>query len=93
MIKDSYLNKVKYMLKQSGYRNSCKREYILKVLLKSTLYICAQEIKNKIYKDFNIKISLATVYNQLELLESFSIVKSLILPKKRKKVYVINRIF
>ena len=23
MIKDSYLNKVKYMLKQSGYRNSC----------------------------------------------------------------------
>lgn len=91
MIDDNYLFKVRDMLKKSGYRNSYKRDYILKVLMKSTLHIDAEEIKNQIYHDFKIIVSLATVYNQLDLLEKFNIVKSVKAQINRKKVYELNK--
>lgn len=91
MKNNNYIFIVKELLKKSGYRNSYKRDCILDILLKSTLHLNAEEIKEQVYDNFKINISLVTVYNQLELLENFNIVKSFKLQMNRKKVYELNK--
>ena len=72
--------------KNIGLKDSLKKEALLKTLFFSKEYLSANEIAQRIYLAYHIKISLPSVYKMLYTLESIHIVTVFFnYPQKIKK--------
>lgn len=63
------------------YKNSKQRDMILECLKSSDIHMSAEQIFDTINKD-DIKISLATVYRNLLILEDMQVIKKVTLPSE-----------
>ena len=86
---EEYSLHVKNTLKKFGYRNSLKREHIISILFESNEFLHAEEIKNKLLKEYGEVISLSMVYKHISLLHTLQLVQCR-KNKDKKLKYTIN---
>lgn len=88
----SYFLHVKALLKQFGYKNSMKRYYILKLLYESKDFLDADEIQAALKQIYNEKISLSSVYKEINILRSLNLLNTMQLEEQKQK-YKIDQSF
>lgn len=72
-----FIKNYKEHISKLGFKNTIQKDYILKVLYYSEHHLSAEEITDKIQKEFNIDIGIATVYRSLNFFEDMNIIESL----------------
>ena len=85
-----YIVKFRSLMKSLGLKNSIQREYVLKVLFDCKKHLSADEILEKVKKEYKIKISIATIYKIINLLEDLSVINSILISGSNSKVYELN---
>lgn len=73
---ENYFLHVKACLKNLGYRESLKREYIIRILFETKKFLNAEEIKEILYKKYSESISLSMVYKHISLFKTLKLVRS-----------------
>lgn len=86
---EHYYMNVKKLLKNFGYRDSLRRERILKILFDTKEFISAVEIKEMLRVKYEIVISLSMVYKHIAILKSLQLVEHIKEENKNEK-YKIN---
>jgi len=66
----SYFLHVKHYLKDFGYRNSIKREYIIKILFDTENFLNVEEIKKILLEKYSENISMSMLYKHISLLKT-----------------------
>ncbi|QKF80775.1 Fur family transcriptional regulator [Halarcobacter ebronensis] len=74
---DIFIKNYKGHISKQGFKNTIQKDYILKVLYYSEHHLSAEEITDKIQKEFNIDIGIATVYRSLNFFEEMKLVEIL----------------
>ncbi|RXJ68011.1 transcriptional repressor [Halarcobacter ebronensis] len=74
---DIFIKNYKEHISKLGFKNTIQKDYILKVLYYSEHHLSAEEITDKIQKEFNIDIGIATVYRSLNFFEEMKLVEIL----------------
>lgn len=74
---DIFLKNFKINVSKIGLKNSIQKDYILKVLYFSDEHLTTEEISNKIKKDYNVSIGIATVYRAMKFFSDMKLVNSL----------------
>ncbi|XOB62485.1 Fur family transcriptional regulator [Campylobacterota bacterium DY0563] len=74
---DIFIKNFKEHISKLGYKNTIQKDYILKVMYYSNDHLSAEEIAQKIQKEFNLDIGIATVYRSLNFFEEMDLIKSL----------------
>jgi len=72
-----FLNNFKTHISKLGFKNSIQKDYILKILFFSQEHLSAEEITERVQKEFNLDIGIATVYRSINFFEEMNIVESL----------------
>lgn len=72
-----FIKNYKEHISKLGFKNTIQKDYILKVLYYSEHHLSAEEITDKIQKEFNIDIGIATVYRSLNFFEEMKLVEIL----------------
>ena len=88
----SYFLHVKALLNQFGYKNSMKRFYILKLLYETKDFLDADEIQLLLKTIYNEKISLSSVYKELNILRNLNLLSTLQIEEQKQK-YKIDTTF
>ncbi|WP_321313747.1 transcriptional repressor [Halarcobacter sp.] len=74
---DIFIKNFKEHISKLGYKNTIQKDYILKIIYYSNEHLSAEEIAQKIHKEFNLDIGIATVYRTLNFFEEMDLIKSL----------------
>ncbi len=74
---DIFLKNFKNNVSKIGLKNSIQKDYILKILYFSKEHLTAEEISNKIKKNYNVSIGIATVYRAMKFLHDMKLVNQL----------------
>lgn len=74
---DIFIKNFKEHISKLGYKNTIQKDYILKIIYYSNDHLSAEEIAQKIHKEFNLDIGIATVYRTLNFFEEMDLIKSL----------------
>jgi Fur family ferric uptake transcriptional regulator len=87
---DQYIIKFRDLITRLGLNNSIQREYILKLFFTTSKHLNAEEIAQELKKEFNINISIATIYRILSLLEEMHVIQSLSIENENVKRYELS---
>ncbi|MCV6608052.1 MAG: transcriptional repressor [Campylobacterales bacterium] len=87
---EDFIVKFRKTITSLGLKNSNQREYVLKILFQSNSHLSVDEIGQEVLSKCSHKISTATVYKILKLLEELKIVNCITIGKNDKKVYELN---
>ncbi|MDY0321212.1 MAG: transcriptional repressor [Arcobacteraceae bacterium] len=86
---DSFMKSFTSYLKKVGLSNTIQKEAILRVLFEEAGHLNAEEIATIVKKKYRINIGIATVYRNLNFLESSNIVSSIVKDSSNTKSYEI----
>lgn len=84
---DEYIIKFRGLISNLGLNTSTQREYVLKVFFNTHEHLNADEILQKVKEEYNVNISIATVYRILTFLEDMHIIHSLSIENENVKRY------
>lgn len=87
---DEYLLKFRDMINNLGLNNSVQKEYVLKLLFTCKNHLSADDIQQRIKKEYKVNIGIATVYRVLNLFEEMGIVRTITIKGNDSKVYELN---
>lgn len=74
---EEFIKDLKSYISEKGFKNTVQKNYILKVLFYTNEHLSAEEITQKIQKEFNLDIGIATVYRALNFFEEIDLIESL----------------
>ncbi len=84
------LSLVNRFLSGMGHHSSFKRDLIVKVLLRCE-HFDALMLRDRIKEEFDVRVSLATIYKQLSILDSYDIIRLVEIKGSRVRVYELSR--
>lgn len=76
---DTFLKNFKLHISKLGLKNSIQKDYILKILFFSDDHLSADQITDKVKKDYNIDVGIATVYRTMKFFEDINVVNTLVI--------------
>lgn len=84
---DDYIVKFRGLISNLGLNTSTQREYVLKVFFTTHDHLNADEVLQRVKEEYNVNISIATVYRILTFLEEMHIIHSLSIENENVKRY------
>lgn len=84
---DDYIIKFRGLISSLGLNTSTQREYVLKIFFITKEHLTADEVLQRVKEEYNVNISIATVYRILTFLEEMHIIHSLSIENENVKRY------